>query len=191
MNNVFIKDKSLNEVIELNDDQVIHYYMLNPKTINLNVFVQEGKKVDITMAILLKHDCQIDVSFDHEKNANSKFNLKVLTYDEGFINAKIISKVEQGITGVVTNQQSKILALDNLKSKVQPILKIASDDVLANHGVSIGNLNSDSIYYLMSKGLTKEEAKLKLMLGFLLGINPSDDVLDFYKGGIEDVSRRI
>ena len=48
-------------------------------------------------------------------------------------------------------------------------------DVVANHGASIGKMSDDSLFYLMSRGLTKEEASKIIIMGF---INPLVDKIE-------------
>ena len=38
---------------------------------------------------------------------------------------------------------------------------------MASHGVAMGSLNLDDLFYLMSRGLTKEEASQIVIMGFI------------------------
>jgi len=49
----------------------------------------------------------------------------------------------------------------------KPELEIYADDVKCSHGSSSGNLDENSIFYLMTRGINKEEAKKILIKGFL------------------------
>jgi Fe-S cluster assembly protein SufD len=44
---------------------------------------------------------------------------------------------------------------------------IDEDDVKAGHAASVGRINEESIYYLMSRGITRKEAERLIILGFL------------------------
>ena len=52
---------------------------------------------------------------------------------------------------------------------VEPLepLEILADDVLCGHGTAIGSLDDDSVFYLRSRGIPEDEAKLLLIRGFL------------------------
>ena len=52
----------------------------------------------------------------------------------------------------------------------KPELEIYADDVKCSHGSSSGSLNSDSIFYLMSRGLDYKQSKELLINGFLLEV---------------------
>ena len=40
-------------------------------------------------------------------------------------------------------------------------------DVMASHGVAIGSINKDDLFYLMSRGLTKEAASNMVIMGLI------------------------
>ena len=50
----------------------------------------------------------------------------------------------------------------------KPELEIYADDVKCSHGSTSGNLDENSIFYLMSRGLSRHEAKKLLIEGFLV-----------------------
>ena len=51
-----------------------------------------------------------------------------------------------------------------------PILEIEENDVKASHGSSIGKIDDDTMFYLCSRGLTKNEATHLICLGRLESI---------------------
>ena len=68
-------------------------------------------------------------------------------------------------------QLSKAILLNNnTEFNAKPELEIYADDVKCSHGSASGNLNENSIFYLMSRGLNYQEAKNLLINGFLLDV---------------------
>jgi Fe-S cluster assembly protein SufD len=66
-------------------------------------------------------------------------------------------------------QLSKALLLNkNTEFDGKPELEIYADDVKCSHGSTSGNLDEDSIFYLMSRGLSHEQSKKLLINGFLM-----------------------
>ena len=63
-----------------------------------------------------------------------------------------------------------ILLSENAEFNAKPELEIYADDVKCSHGSSSGNLNQDSIFYLMSRGLDYKQSKELLINGFLLDV---------------------
>ena len=65
-------------------------------------------------------------------------------------------------------QLSKAILLDEESEfDSKPELEIYADDVKCSHGSTSGNLDENAIFYLMTRGLNKEEAKKILIKGFL------------------------
>jgi len=65
-------------------------------------------------------------------------------------------------------QLSKALVLSkNSAFNSKPELEIYADDVKCSHGSTCGNIDQNSIFYLMSRGLSKEQANKMLVEGFL------------------------
>ena len=57
------------------------------------------------------------------------------------------------------HQILKGINLDNSKIKNESYLLIDEHDVVAGHGATIGQIDEDILYYMMSRGLSKETAK--------------------------------
>ena len=65
-------------------------------------------------------------------------------------------------------QLSKALLLnENTEFNAKPELEIYADDVKCSHGSTSGNLDENSIFYLMSRGLNYDQAKKLLIDGFI------------------------
>ena len=65
-------------------------------------------------------------------------------------------------------QLSKALLLnDDVEFNAKPELEIYADDVKCSHGSTSGNIDENSIFYLMSRGLSHAQSKKLLTNGFL------------------------
>ena len=68
-------------------------------------------------------------------------------------------------------QLSNAILLDETSEfNAKPELEIYADDVKCSHGSASGSLNEDSIFYLMSRGLSYQQSKELLINGFLLDV---------------------
>ena len=52
----------------------------------------------------------------------------------------------------------------------KPQLEIYADDVKCSHGLTTGQLDEDALFYLRSRGISEEAAKLMLMQAFATGV---------------------
>ncbi|MFF2091966.1 Fe-S cluster assembly protein SufD [Paenibacillus sp. NPDC058174] len=79
-----------------------------------------------------------------------------------------ITKIEKGATKANGVQTEKVLMLSpKARGDANPILLIDEDDVKAGHAASVGQVNPEQVYYLMSRGITKQDAERLIIYGFL------------------------
>ena len=122
--------------------------------------VQYGKE---TKGYILKHGVM-------RENASSVFNG--------------IGYIKHGGTKSIANQESRVLMLsENARGDANPILLIDEDDVEAGHAASVGRVDPEQLYYLMSRGISQKEAERLVIHGFL------DPVVRELP--IEDVKRQL
>ena len=101
-------------------------------------------------------------------NCQSKQVIRGILEDEALGIFSGLIKVAQGCPQTVANQDSRYLLLtDNALALSMPQLEIYSDDVKCNHGATVGKLDSDSLFYLQSRGISKYDAEKILISSFL------------------------
>ncbi|MBI3052292.1 Fe-S cluster assembly protein SufB [Candidatus Woesearchaeota archaeon] len=76
--------------------------------------------------------------------------------------------VEKGATGVKSNVRCDALILDEAsRSDTYPYMKIEEQDTTITHEATVGKIGEDKIFYLMSRGLTEQQAIAMIVLGFV------------------------
>lgn len=79
-----------------------------------------------------------------------------------------IGKIEHGATKSNAVQESRVLMLnEKARGDANPILLIDEDDVTAGHAASVGRVDPLQLYYLMSRGISKQDAERLVIHGFL------------------------
>ena len=63
--------------------------------------------------------------------------------------------------------QNIILVGDKARADAQPMLEIEANDVKASHAATVGKLEEDQLFYLMSRGISHQQAIQTLVAGFL------------------------
>ena len=74
-----------------------------------------------------------------------------------------------------------LLLSPRAEANTKPQLEIYADDVKCSHGASVGPLDANELFYLMSRGLPKERAISMLSRGFVedvLATVRDDDLRD-------------
>ena len=113
------------------------------------------------------HELKTNVNHKYENCKSSQLIKSVLLNEsKGTYQGKIyVNKKAQKTNGY---QLSKALVLsEHSEFNSKPELEIYADDVKCSHGSTTGNIEENSIFYLMSRGLSKEQAKKMLVEGFL------------------------
>ena len=133
--------------------------------------VEEGAKCEWHLATLSnKKDNKIfDISFKHVvgKTTSIMDNYGVARDDSKIVFSGV-SHITEGAKGSNAKQNAKIIVFDkNAQGTASPILKIDENEVQASHGAVVGQLNSDHMFYLMSRGLTYDDARMIITLGYL------------------------
>ena len=77
-------------------------------------------------------------------------------------------KIDKNAYGSIGHQKSDVILLgENAKCDAVPILDVENDEVVCSHGMTMGQLDPDQIFYLLSRGLNEDDAKKMILLGFL------------------------
>lgn len=88
--------------------------------------------------------------------------------DQGKLVFAGVSEIKKGSIKTKTRQESKIIVFDQgAIGRASPILRIGDNDVDASHAAVVGRLNQDHLFYLESRGVSEEEAKRLITLGYL------------------------
>ncbi len=64
-------------------------------------------------------------------------------------------------------ENHNILLSDDARVDTKPQLEIYADDVKCSHGATIGRLDEEEQFYMRSRGITLEDAKVLQMISFL------------------------
>lgn len=163
----------------------------------LDIHVKEGSSLSLYLADFAPESNKLTLSIHLEENASCEVRLAVLSGDNATkvyvpnvihhapfstalvscygiateaseLNFSGLSTIEKGAKKSSTRQEAKVILFDrSSKGAASPALKISENDVKAGHGASIGRLNDMHLFYLKSRGLTENEAKRLIILGYL------------------------
>jgi len=102
------------------------------------------------------------------KSSDSDMITRAVMRDEATAIINGITKIEHGATHANGEQTERVLMLSpKARGDANPILLIDEDEVTAGHAASVGQVNKEQVFYLMSRGLSKEQAEKLIIYGFL------------------------
>lgn len=103
-----------------------------------------------------------------------------------------IGKIEHGASKSNAEQTSRVLMLnEKARGDANPILLIDEDDVTAGHAASVGRVNPMEMYYLMSRGISKQEAERLIIHGFLAPVVNELAIERVQKQFVEVIERKV
>ena len=168
--------KYFNKDINLSKNSHLEYFILSEgskfikQDINCNLDDEYGS-IALNGIINLENEKhhEIKTVINHKKeNCKSYQLIKSVLNDKskGIYQGKIfVSPQAQKTDGY---QLSRALLLnESVEFNAKPELEIYADDVKCSHGSTSGNIDENSIFYLMSRGLSYSESKKLLTNGFL------------------------
>ncbi|WP_274364940.1 Fe-S cluster assembly protein SufD [Paenibacillus thermotolerans] len=102
------------------------------------------------------------------KSSESDMITRAVMRDDATAIINGITKIEHGATKANGQQTERVLMLSpRARGDANPILLIDEDDVKAGHAASVGQVNQEQVYYLMSRGISRAEAERLIIYGFL------------------------
>ena len=114
---------------------------------------------DVTFDITMHHrtgDCRSQQIFNGLAAGEAKC---------GFFGKIVIAPDAQRTEAFQENHN--ILLSDTAKVNTKPRLEIYADDVKCSHGATVGKLNDDEQFYMRSRGIPEDEAKVLQMISFV------------------------
>lgn len=135
-------------------------------------FYQNGEYCESNMngvVILNNNEFGDNHTYVDHKNANCESNelYKGIYLDKskGVFNGKIMVRPDaQKINAFQAN--NNLLLSENSSINSKPQLEIYADDVKCSHGCTIGQLDDNALFYMRTRGISKEDAKTILTFAF-------------------------
>lgn len=139
---------------------------------NINIAV-DGQNCETHMngAIVTKDNQVVDnhTFVDHKvSNCFSNENYKYVLDGKstGVFNGRVVVEKDAQVINAYQNN-GNILLSDSAQINSKPELEIYADDVKCSHGSTTGQLDEEAVFYLQTRGLSKENAKKLLVRAFV------------------------
>ena len=101
------------------------------------------------------------------KNTSSFMNTRSISKSGGISTFRSSVVVEKSAKKAKSSVSCQSLMLDSeSRSDTIPAMDIRTKDAAVGHEAKIGSISSDAIFYLMSRGMTEEDARALIVSGF-------------------------
>ena len=101
------------------------------------------------------------------KNTSSYMNTRSISKGGGISTFRSSVVVEKGAAGAKSSVSCQSLMLDSeSRSDTIPAMDIRTKDAAIGHEAKIGSISGDAVFYLMSRGMSEEDARALIVSGF-------------------------
>ena len=173
---IFVQDGQLNRSVEVPSGEKAEMVLLVLPGVSCDVrldirLVGEGAEANVYGAYVCGADERVKIAVDMHHDVplcNSRQLFKGIAGGASKVDfyGKII--VAQDAQRTEAYQENhNILLSDGAKVDTKPQLEIYADDVKCSHGATIGRLNEEEQFYMRSRGISLDDAKVLQMISFI------------------------
>jgi len=109
-----------------------------------------------------------EVMIFDKNNLEGETEVLAVVEDGGNIKLKGKILIQKDAVGANAFLRFKVLLLgETARAEVDPELEILTNDVKASHAASVGQVDSEQLFYLMSRGFDKQKAVKLIVEAFL------------------------
>ncbi len=107
----------------------------------------------------------------HASDTSSRIISKSISKGQGRTSYRGLVHIEPQAKRCGSNVQCDALLLDtHSRSDTYPYMEIEADDARIEHEATVSKIGDDQLFYLMSRGVTEDEAKTMIVRGFVSDI---------------------
>lgn len=137
----------------------------------MSILKGEGSKAEFTGVSFAGKGQNLDTGtkvVHAASNTSSTINSKSISRNGGKATYRGVLKVTSNAENVKSMVSCESLMLDNKsKSDTIPVIDIENDNVEIAHEAKIGKISDEAIFYLMTRGISEDEAKSMIVRGFV------------------------
>ena len=97
----------------------------------------------------------------------SKVNIRGVMFDKSQANFDGLIRIEKGAKNSDGFLRADFLLFNESKARPLPYLEILENEVKAGHAATVTRVDDDQIFYLMSRGILRQDAEKIIVDGFL------------------------
>ncbi len=184
--------------IDIDGEVNLAHYETTGYDLNLNLL--DNAILNLNYLYIVSHDLKLTINLNNNTTLDAhitlvnegshkiEINLNMLgNNNKAKITLRVINKnnhdnITVAVTGNIAKNTCDNELLEDLKGlilkedtiKICPNIEVDTNEVIANHLVTIGSFNKEDLFYLKTKGLSELTAKKLLLKRFLINNLPED-----------------
>ena len=135
-----------------------------------SILIGEGASSELTSISFAGEGQYLDNGaqvFHYAPNTSSSMNTKSISSGNGVCVFRGVVKTSENAAGSKSSVNCDSLMLsEESRSDTIPVIDLYTDDIDIGHEAKIGKIDETSIFYLMSRGISEQEARAMIVRGF-------------------------
>lgn len=184
-NNILIIDKDKKEEINIFNEEIneLEITVKDNASLIINIF-KDIKDDNTNIKINLENHSKIELNHTYLNKNNYNLNIEVIykseksdadiniygVNDKGISNINVDGYIKENNINNILKEKIKVININKGKTISKPNMYIKTNKIIADHQNTISNINEEELFYLMSKGITKELAEKLIINGFITNI---------------------
>ncbi len=174
---IIISSNNYDINIKLENNSSLLVNSLNKdNSVNVNISLLENSSITYNHSVLSNIDSINNFNIKHiNSSSSSVINNNGINKNNNKLFFAINGVIPKNLNNIICNQNSKIINFNKGNSKIIPNLIIDSNDIIANHSAYIGEIGEEELFYMQSRGISKEEIRKLIYKAVLLGKMEMDE----------------
>ena len=135
-----------------------------------SILIGEGASSELTSISFAGEGQYLDNGaqvFHYAPNTSSTMNTKSISSGDGVCVFRGVVKTSENAAGSKSSVNCESLMLsEESRSDTIPVIDLYTDNIDIGHEAKIGKIDETSIFYLMSRGISEQEARAMIVRGF-------------------------
>lgn len=166
----------MNDKLRIDNEElkIISHIITDGQSIKEMIEPKEGENLKVVVIFVATGDQRfgIDLTTLHrEVRSSSDVTVRGIVFDQATVTFRGLIDIKKGAKQAKAFLRADALLLgDKAKADLIPSLSIDENEVQAGHGATVGRIDDEQLFYLMSRGLSRERAVELLVGGFLKSV---------------------
>ncbi len=159
--------------IEVKDNTKLVLNLFNfDDSIEHNIKISSYDNASVVLNVSFIAIKEYKLNIDSQVNGNNSLNdVNIRGINEGAdVLITLNGTLADNCIDSTINEYAKVINTSDMSNTLIPNLIVNNNEIVANHGISIGSIDEEELFYLMTKGISKNEAIKLIEEGFILSI---------------------
>lgn len=174
--NIFNQDiNTLDIIIKDNAKLILNYFKeSNNNKTKINIEIGNHSSFILNHSYINKNNYELNVDIKYkEEESSTLINIYGIN-DKGITTLNIDGSLNKNNINNILDEKIKVININDGKVICKPNMYIKTSKIIANHQNTISNINKEELFYLMSKGISKEKSSKLIISGFITSIINDD-----------------